>query len=178
MERIVTQFPARGPTLAECPRTPDTRGSAFEYFWRSRDLMFARHIEAANKRVPKPSRPIAVFVHGHTHLPDRSQSGMNAINGEYTLVPEGFSPIRRASSPVAINGGAWQRTITPVQLDQLKADRGLSYGDLLRSLQPEELAACYGFVQIRPYADTPVPSVRYWRQSAAGEWAVAAGCGQ
>jgi hypothetical protein len=85
---------------------------------------------------------------------------------------EGFSPVRGAVTPVVINGGAWQRTITPVQLERVLAEREL------RSLGPEDLAPCYGFVQIPPYADTPAPAVRYWRQETAGGWAIAAGCGR
>jgi len=126
-----------------------------------------------------PHRPIAVLVHGHTHLPDRAQTGANLISGGLLKIPmEGFSPVRGVLSPVAINGGAWQRTITPAQLDRIKTERNLSDRDLMRSLQPEELAPCYSFVHIPPYAGTPVPSVRYWRRAAGNDWALATGCGR
>jgi hypothetical protein len=178
-EPAVTQFAPRGPVVAECPRTPETRGGVFDYLWQSRDLVFARHLETVARRLPGPPRPIAVFVHGHTHLPDRAQTGANMISGGLLKIPmEGFSPVRGALSPVAINGGAWQRTITPAQLDRIKTERNLSDRDLMRSLQPEDLAPCYSFVHIPPYTGTPAPSVRYWRQAAGGDWALATGCGR
>jgi UDP-2,3-diacylglucosamine pyrophosphatase LpxH len=175
MERVLTQLPGQGPAVTECPRTPATRGSAFEYFWRSRDLIFTRRLGEA---APQAARSIMVFVHGHTHLADRSQAGTNAINGSYTLVPEGFSPVRGADGPIVINGGAWQRTITPVQLDRIKADRSISDRDLLRSLQPEDLPPCYSFVQIARRGGVPVPAVRYWRRTEHGDWGVSTGCGR
>jgi hypothetical protein len=178
-EIAVTQFAPRGPVVAECLRTPETRGGTFNYFWQSRDLEFARHLEMVARGLPGPPRPIKVFVHGHTHLPDRGQAGANAISGGLLKIPmEGFSPVRGALSPVAINGGAWQRTITPAQLDRIKTERKLSDRDLMRSLQPEELAPCYSFVHIPPYTDTPTPSVRYWRPGAQGDWTLATGCGR
>ena len=36
LERSLTQVPHVGPAVTECARVPATRGSAFEYFWRSR----------------------------------------------------------------------------------------------------------------------------------------------
>jgi len=177
-EPVVSQFAPRGPVVSECPRTSDTRGAAFDYFWQSRDRMFGRHVEAVAAQLPNKRMP-AVLVHGHTHLPDRTQSYANMISGGLLTIPmEGFSPVRGALTPVVINGGAWQRTITPVQLGRLQAERGLGYDELLRALQPEDLAPCYSFVHIPPYTDTPSPSVRYWRQTAGGGWSAAPECGR
>ncbi len=78
---------------------------------------------------------------------------------------------------MAINGGAWQRTITPVQFERLARQRNVPESDLLASLQPEDLSPCYGFVHIAPYADAPSAAVRYWRQSGGGGWEIAAACG-
>ena len=176
-EHLVTQFAPRGPVIAECPRAPDTRGAIFDYFWRSRDLMYMRHIETVTRQLPTKTQPL-VFVQGHTHLPDRAQSNANMISGGLLTIPmEGFSPVRGALTPNVVNGGAWQRTITPVQLERLKAERGLSDRDLLRSLSPEDLTPCYSFVHIPAYTDAPAPRVRYWRQAPGGEWTLGAGCG-
>ena len=124
-------------------------------------------------------QPPAVLVHGHTHVADRGQEGaISLAAGHLTIPRQGFSPVRGAVAPVVINGGAWQRTITPVQFEQIEMARGLPRADLLRALQPEDLPACYSFVHIAPYTDAPAPNVRYWRQSAAGEWGIAAGCGR
>jgi hypothetical protein len=118
-------------------------------------------------------------VHGHTHLPDRGQeSAISLAAGHLTIPPQGFSPVRGALKPIVINGGAWQRTITPVQFERLEAERGVSGTALLRALPPEDLLPCYGFVHVAPYTDEPAPNVRYWRQSAAGEWAAAGTCGR
>src|SRR5207237_1631534 len=169
----------RGPAVAECPRTPETRGAAFDYFWRSRDQMFLRHLATVTARIPRRANQLRVFVHGHTHLPDRGQANANMISGGLLKIPmEGFSPVRGALTPNVVNGGAWQRTITPVQLERLKAERGMSDRDLLRSLSPEDLPPCYSFVHIRPYTDAPAPHVRYWQQSPGGEWTLGAACGR
>jgi hypothetical protein len=177
MERVLTQLEGQGPAVAECPRTPDTMGSVYEYFWRTRDAVFNRRIEEVNRAGSAP-QPIAVFVHGHTHLADRSQVGSNAINGDFKIVPEGFSPVRGAFTPIAINDGAWQRTITPVQLQALQKDRGRTAQDLLKELQPEQLPPCYSFVDIRPYTDAPAPAVRYWRPADTGSWEIGTSCGR
>ncbi len=169
-EPAVSQFAPRGPVIAECPRTPETRGAIFDYFWRSRDLTLAKHLESLNARLPVGAKP-TVFVHGHSHLADRSQTNANMISGGLLKIPsEGFSPVRGALTPIVINGGAWQRTLTPVQLERVLPDREL------RSLQPEDLAPCYSFVQIPAYHDTPAPTVRYWQQNGSGAWALAAAC--
>ena len=175
-EPVVTQFAPRGPAVSECPRTPETRGAIFDYFWRSRDQTYLAHLEDVAKRIPAATRPVAVFVHGHTHLADRAQSGANMISGGLLKIAmEGFSPVRGAATPVAINGGAWQRTITPVQVLRLAEERKATPSDVLRSLTIEELAPCYGFVQMES-ADEPAPAVRYWRQAASGEWSIAPTC--
>jgi hypothetical protein len=177
-EPFLLQFSPRGPIVTECPRTPDSRGALFDYFWRSRDEIFARHLEAVARQLPSKTAPV-VMVNGHTHLPDRGQEGaMNLAAGHLTIPKQGFSPARGALTPIVINGGAWQRTITPVHYERLESERGLAKGELLRTLQPEDLPPCYGFVQVPPYVDVPEPSVRYWRQSTTGDWAVASACGR
>jgi hypothetical protein len=101
------------------------------------------------------------------------------ISGGLLKIPmEGFSPVRGALTPIAINGGAWQRTMTPVQLLRLSEERGVTAPVALRSLAVEDLAPCYSFVQINAGPDGPAPAVRYWRQAASGEWAIAAACGR
>ena len=69
-----------------------------------------------------------------------------------------------------INGGAWQRTITPVQLASRQA------GKDLRAIQPEDLAPCYSFVQIAAYDSAPAPGVRYWRPDGSGAWTIGSSC--
>jgi hypothetical protein len=184
MEAVLTQFSGSGPAVQECPRTPQTRGSVFDYFWRSRDQRFGTYLSAAERRRQRPAGSIAVWVHGHTHLADRSQARFNDINGGYDVVPEGFSPVRGAFAPIVIDDGAWQRTITPVQIERLAANRGVNNRALLESLQLDDLPPCYSFVLIAPAVSergAPAAAVRYWRRApgegVSGEWAIAASCG-
>ena len=46
-ERPLTQFDPQGPPVRECPRLPDSRGGLFDYFWRTRDLVYGGRLEAA-----------------------------------------------------------------------------------------------------------------------------------
>ena len=175
-EPLVTQFAPRGPAVAECLRTPETRGAVFDYFWRSRDDFYSAYVERARKRLPRPAAPV-VFVIGHTHLADRAQSYANMISGGLLKIPmEGFSPIRGALSPMVVNGGAWSRTITPVQLERLRAERGVSWHELLQTLEPETLPPCYSFVHVPQYERDPSPAVRYWRRADDGAWAISPTC--
>ena len=178
-ERVLTQFDPQGPPVRECPRLPDSRGGLFDYFWRTRDLVYGRRLEAAQDGAPAAAGPIAVFVHNHTHLIDWRQRVLELTRLGRTVIVDGFSPVRNALSPVVVNGGPWQRTITPVQFGRLQAEHALSDAELLEALQPEHLAPCYGFVQIDPYDDTPtLPAIRYWRQAESGGWEMAPRCGR
>jgi UDP-2,3-diacylglucosamine pyrophosphatase LpxH len=159
MERVLTQLSGVGPPVAECPRTPETVGSGFEDYWRSRNATFTKHIGAARERLARDrlaARPFEIFVYGHTHLPDRA-----------------FRP-GGEEGPIVAASGAWQRTIHPVALDQRAKDSGIPVRELLRQLQPEDLPACYSFLRITPAARTPEP--RAWQRTAEGSWAMAASC--
>src|SRR5439155_4965077 len=133
----------------ECPRTPDTKGPSFEYFWRSRDGMIARRLTEVQRQLPRPQIPVVVYVFDHTHLPDLVKGVPGVIEllspGD-VFVPFGFSPVRRSATPVAINDGAWKRVITPKQLETIKSDHGWSDQELLSGIRLEQLAPCYSFV--------------------------------
>ena len=177
LERYLTQNDPLGPPVAECPRLPDSRGGQFDYFWRSRDLLYGDRLEAVQAGLPDRGRPIAVFVHGHTQLVDWRQRVLLSTSQGRPVIVDGFSPVRDALRPVVVNGGAWQRTITPVQFLRLQAESGLSDAELMRALRPEHLAPCYSFVQVDPYEATPAaPRIRYWREAASGGWELAAVC--
>ena len=95
MERVLTQLSGVGAPMPECPRTPDTVGSAFEYYWRSRDQQIVQHIPRAKE--------LDLIVLGHTHLLDRP-----------------FRPLGEDGVAV-VTSGAWQRTIHPNNLKALDA---------------------------------------------------------
>ena len=173
-ERILTQLDPTGPPVAECPRTPETDAPRFEYFWGARDRVFGRHLEGLTD-----PRPVAVMVHGHTHLADYRQGNFIRVEAGLTYVVDGFSPVRGAATPIVINGGAWQRTATPRQLAEHRRRLGLSEAELLESMRPEQLPPCYSFVQIDSYDERPDPPVvRYWRQDRDGTWMMAPRCGR
>ncbi len=177
MERVLTQLPGQGTPVVECARTPETRGSQFEFLWTSRDKMFTSRLAEVRTRLKLPERSIDVYVHGHTHLPDRSQATFNMINAANILAPEGFTPVRGSRTPIAINGGAWQRIVTPTQLEEARMETGLSDADLMKGLSVEQLAPCYSFVLIPAYGVEPEPAVRFWRQAAGGPGVLAENCG-
>ncbi len=178
-ERPLTQMDPQGPPVSECPRMVDSRGGQFDYFWRTRDRIYGDRLTAVEASRPTSAKPIAIFVHGHTHLVDWRQRVLEMTSLGRDVIVDGFSPVRNALSPIVVNGGAWQRTITPVQFGRLADEQGLSDGELLRALQPEHLAPCYSFVQIEPYEETPqAPTVRYWRRDDQEEWGVGPSCGR
>ncbi|MGQ0732220.1 MAG: hypothetical protein ACT4QD_01040 [Acidobacteriota bacterium] len=170
MERVLTQLAGVGAPMLECPRTSDTVGSAFEHYWRSRNESFGWHIDAVREQLARASpglvsraiQPFDVFVYGHTHLADRP-----------------FRP-RGEAGPLVVTSGAWQRTITPVQLEQLAKERGTTVGALLGELQPEDLPPCYSFLQVAGGAapgGTRTPVMRAWRRGSDSRWGMAASCG-
>ena len=95
MERVLTQLSGVGAPMPECPRTPDTVGSAFEYYWRSRDRQIVQHLPHAKE--------LDLIVLGHTHLLDRP-----------------FRPLGE-NGPAVVTSGAWQRTIHPNDLKAIDA---------------------------------------------------------
>jgi UDP-2,3-diacylglucosamine pyrophosphatase LpxH len=95
MERVLTQLSGVGAPMPECPRTPDTVGSAFEYYWRSRDQQVRDYVS--------DGKGLDAIVFGHTHLLDRP-----------------YRPFGE-EGPVVVTSGAWQRTIHPNDLKQIDA---------------------------------------------------------
>jgi hypothetical protein len=143
MERALSQMTPTGPAPTECPRSPDTVGPAFQYFWRSRDRDERERLaelDTGGGRAPD------VYVTGHTHVADRG----------FTLQADG-RPVH------VINPGAWQRTITPARLEAIKTERGWSTRDALERLTPEDLTACYAAAWIAADNGSPRAALRWWR---------------
>jgi hypothetical protein len=136
MERVLTQLPGVGPPIAECPRLAETVGPAFEYYWRSRDQQVTQHVGR--------TRDLDVIVFGHTHLLDRP-----------------FRPLGDDGA-VVVTGGAWQRTILPVQITQLDAP--------LESLPP-----CYTFVRIPASSGERTVEAGSWRLNEQQQWTMTRG---
>lgn len=160
LEHGLTQLPKTGPPISECPRQASTVGPAFQYFWRSRDVIYGKYLEAivaALKKAGRTEKPFAAFIQSHTHLGDQN-----------------FAPLSGVWKPVVANTGAWQRVIFPAQLEQIKKDRLQSDKDVLREFSLERLPRCYSFVWVEPYAERPAPALRYWRYTDGGNWDFAA----
>ena len=73
LERALTQLPGQGPAVTECPRTPDTQGPAFEYFWRSRDLIITRRLDAVQPQCAEGG-PSDRGVRLRSHAPAQQHS--------------------------------------------------------------------------------------------------------
>jgi hypothetical protein len=155
MERALSQMTPTGPALTECPRTADTVGPAFQYFWRSRDRDTRDRLgELAGPDGPLPD----VYVAGHTHVADR-----------------GFTVDVNGRAVQVINPGAWHRTIVPARVEAIRAERGWSRRDALERLTVEDLSACYAAVWIAPADGAPRATLRWWR-SAGGSWSFGERC--
>ena len=68
----MTQFAPRGPAVTECPRTPETRGAIFEYFWRSRDELLWQLCRGRPAAVTGRQRPGGVRDRPHASRRSRA----------------------------------------------------------------------------------------------------------
>lgn len=124
-------------------------GAITESLFRKRNSVLAGRMQELFKQLTK-SRPGAdrfdMYIYSHTHRAEAP-----------------FQPITSGAwRPWVANSGAWQRVITPQQIEGLKSQPA----DILK-LRPEDLPACYGYVWIPPKAATP--QTRSFRQER-GSW--------
>jgi UDP-2,3-diacylglucosamine pyrophosphatase LpxH len=117
-----------------------TLGSVADNLLRRRDARINTHLAALNK---KPR----IFIYSHTHAADR-----------FTL----------SDSKIAVfNTGAWQRLLTKAEFEKMVgASDPIPF---FRKLTPDDLAACYTFVLVAPYKDTPRGALKTWRRAAASK---------
>jgi UDP-2,3-diacylglucosamine pyrophosphatase LpxH len=160
-----------------CPAKEGTLGAlAQAVSRRSASAVLARYLVdryRALKDSGAATRPFTVYLYGHTHLAD-----------------SGFSPMADSYpdwNPRVLNTGAWQRVVTPADLERLRC--------LLRpdqspiELQPEQLPACYSAVFVRPYGGSanasgnvngsdarPRPELLFWGARAPDQWSLASTC--
>ena len=122
--------------------------------WMYEQMLRIREFE---ERVKRTFEEHPGVIRGHTHLADRP------------FRPAGDGP------PLVASSGAWQRTIYPVQIEQLARERALAIPELLSTLRPESLAPCYTFLRIGP-AGWRAPEPRAWRGGPQNEWRMAGSC--
>ena len=162
---MLTQFDPQGPPVRECPRHPDSRGGLFDYFWRTRDRIYGDRLAAAQAGRPPDAAPIAVFVHNHTLLVDWRQRVLELTRLGRTVIVDGFSPVRNALAPVVVNGGPWQRTITPVQFASA-ARRARPVGGGAAAMpcgRSTSRPATASSGSNRTKGHPALPAIRYWR---------------
>jgi len=162
LEQTITQLvKTPGPAPRECPRQENSFGGVYSEFFRSRNNIFSRYLGEVQQRGDLNDTNFSTFkafIYSHTHLPDR-----------------GFYPTQNTDLRV-INTGAWQRTIYPRKLEQLRNSRKIPTNSVLSEIRPKDLPSCYAFVQIAPYTTTPKPVVQYWRLGGTNEWGIAGSC--
>lgn len=134
---------AAGSKVVPCARP--AMGNLVNSVLTKRVATFRAYLDGMH-RVPR------VFVFSHTHLAER----FSVTNPDVTV----------------INTGAWQRLISPEQIEARALAKKQKVQDLLRKLVPEDLDACYSFVAIPPYKTEPQADLLSWRldkQHPAGE---------
>jgi tetratricopeptide (TPR) repeat protein len=105
------------------------------------------------------AKPFDFYLYGHTH---------KAMVGQDTIVD------RNQSWDLKIlNTGAFQRVATREQIEEIKGrwkkeNLSLTDRDILTTLQPEDLPACYTYVRINPYKDVPEPALLNWVKKEGG----------
>jgi UDP-2,3-diacylglucosamine pyrophosphatase LpxH len=151
------------PTITKCPVKDASLGAVGQAILKTpRSTIVSSYLAerfAELKASAGLSRPFQTFIYGHTHLPDG-----------------GFKPMADSHpdwNPMVLNTGAWQRTITPEQLDKLKCR--VPAGGSIIELTPEDLPACYSAVFVAPGAGS-VPELRVWTTSDGKRWQFAATC--
>ena len=160
LEQTITQLAKTpGPAPRECPRQENSFGGIYSEFFRSRNHIFSRYFDEVQQHVDSGDiNTFKAFIYSHTHLPDR-----------------GFYPTQNTDLR-AVNTGAWQRTIYPRKLEQLRNEQKISETSVLSEIHLDDLPACYAFVQVAPYTTAPKPTVQYWRLSETNEWGIASSC--
>lgn len=151
------------PTIRPCPVKNGTLGAlAQAALRRTRETILREYLTqryAELRKTAALSQPFKVFIHGHTHLADGGFRPMAASHPDW--------------NPIVVNTGAWQRTATPPQLQELACR--VAAGSSIIELHPDELPPCYTVVMLRPAAPEQ-PELRYWTADSAGTWRFDATC--
>lgn len=135
---------------------PGKLGSMGEAIFRSRNDVLSAYLLTRSKELQQAGRPaFTSFIYSHTHRAE-----------------EAFTPGKGPWSPHAINTGAWQRVITPWGLRALQKSKNLEAEKAL-GLKPEDLPACYSFVQVNDTAEAPVLS--HFRKENNSKWVLRPG---
>ena len=156
-------------TVSSCPIKDPTLGAIKESLFGARDQIFMTHLNSVKKNVNKTN--FDVFIFSHTHRND------------------GFTPFEKSNkskkewNPKVLNTGAWQRTMTPKQIDEFKSIFGKDNKPedkeiLVKIDSVEKLPPCYGVVYIEPYIQKngPSPKFRFWSKKKKNVWKLREHC--
>jgi len=147
------------PTVSECPIKDGTLRAAGEALFRARDKVLGEHLTKTCLQLAEcPDHPFMLFVYSHTHL---------------AVAP--YSPIKNGDwQPTVVNTGAWQRVVTPAQLDKIKKLKQIPAGEVLPKLEPEDLPACYSLISVEHQRGIATPTLMYWRRGKDSVWEMVA----
>ena len=138
-------------TITSCPKKNEELGAIAQAIFSSSDKVIGDHLE--KKVCPHLNgcveRPFEVFIFGHTHL---------------AFPPRDLSLSSGNWKPTIINSGAWQRLVTPKQIEAIRHEQAIPKEQVLPKLLPENLPPCYTYVVVKPYSkgESPKPLLRYW----------------
>lgn len=137
------------PRVTLCPKK--NLGAVASRQITSLDTIFQKHLNdtRARLRAAGNDNPFSLFIWAHTHLAVTS-----------------YLPFKKSGSnwqPIVVNSGAWQRTISEEQVQQIMRERNWTEKDVL-TLKPEDLRPCYTAITIPPYVESPKSVLRYWVQ--------------
>ena len=140
--RSDTGMPCPGPQVMG-DAAENTLGSISESLFRERDKVIAEHLKRLRSSLPD-NPEFKAYVFSHTHR---------------AVLP--FQPIRTGKFlPWVVNSGAWQRTVTPRQLESQKKNK--SAAEIMK-MQPEQLPPCYSFVWLKP--NQVKPELYSWQRT-------------
>jgi UDP-2,3-diacylglucosamine pyrophosphatase LpxH len=150
-----------------CPREDNTTLAAgVEVLLRSKNEIYESHLHNTYrflKHVGKADKRFEIFIYSHTHQAD-----------------SGFRPIGRKGNwnPLILNTGAWQRVVTPQQLEKIKKSEGMDEKDILPTLEVEQLPPCYSAILVQPY--NKLRSIKaellFWQENENGTWGFSETC--
>ena len=148
-----------------CPAKTESLGGVAASLFSSeygRHRARLKELREALARLDADKGDFRFYVYGHTH-------------GAH----EKILPFEEGDDwrPAMWNTGAWQRVVTPDQLDDIMGQCKIDSKKALRVLRPEHLPPCYSTVEyVMDGSKAQEPALRWWRKSKTGVWSFDAAC--
>jgi UDP-2,3-diacylglucosamine pyrophosphatase LpxH len=148
--------------VSECPIKRGDLGSIKDKLLNRYKSNLRAHLKETYeslKAVDQKARHFEIYIHGHTHKSHRG-------------IPLSIDP-SIGWSVLFFNTGAFQRVVTPQEIDEIGRDLGLSEFEILNTLKPENLPPFYSYVRIDPYdprKSEPNALLRFWVKEGENLW--------